>query len=70
MCENETLYQGITKRFEPDVAHPSVECTEVALDSIAISLKRIADVMETTNAWGEQGAALIARAITEQIGRY
>ena len=59
-------YLGTVERLEPAITPLDVSGS---LASIAISLKRIADVMETTNAWGEQGSALIARAITEQLRR-
>ena len=59
-------YLKTVDRLEPEVTPVD---KAGALASIAISLKRIADVMESTNAWGEQGYALIARAITEQLRR-
>jgi len=60
----ETVYQRTVERLELDITAVDADATLV---SIAISLKRIADVVEGTNAWGEQGFALIARAVTEQL---
>lgn len=59
------IYQDCIKRLEPDVTHMDQDAT---LTSIAISLKRIADVMEALNTqqvneYGETILPAITRAI-------
>ena len=56
----EDVYGGVVERLEPDLTGVD---KDPVFASIAISLKRIADVLETKNDWGEQGADILARAI-------
>lgn len=58
------VYLGVVKRLEPDIT--SID-HDAALASIAISLKRIADVLGEPNAWGEVGTAAIAGAIVRGL---
>jgi len=51
------------KRFDAGCTFESMD----ALASIAVSLKRIADVMARTNDHGEQGAASIGRSIHDAL---
>ena len=60
-------YLETVARLETDIAPVDMQA---ALTSIAISLKRIADVMEATNDWGEQGFGMIARSLTEALRKY
>lgn len=47
MSEEELVaFQRIAERFEPGVVYHTLNCTEEALASIAISLKRIADTLD------------------------
>ena len=54
------VYLETVARLEPEI---TMVDTGAALASIAISLKRIADVMERTNEYGERGAEAISGAL-------
>lgn len=62
--ERVDAYLDTVKRMEPDIAMVD---RDAALASIAISLRRIADVLEGTNEYGESGARAIARGIIEGL---
>jgi hypothetical protein len=53
-------YLDTVSRLEPEIAQID---TGTALASISISLKRIADALNSPNAYGEVGSAAIAGAI-------
>lgn len=61
------------ERLEPGMWNGWSGSSSVADISIAISLKRIADALETgmvdTNEYGERGFALIGRAIIQGLQR-
>jgi hypothetical protein len=54
------VYLATIERMEPGIAMVD---RDAALASIAISLKRIADAINSPNAYGEVGSAAIAGAI-------
>lgn len=58
--ERVDAYLETVERIEPDIAMMDRDAT---LTSIAISLKRIADVLNETNEYGEKGIAAIAGSI-------
>lgn len=53
-------YLGTVERLEPEIAMVD---RDAALTSIAISLRRIADALDSPNAYGEVGSAAVAGAI-------
>lgn len=60
------VYLGVIERMEPDITGVD---PPGALASIAISLKRIADALERTNRYGEQGIEALSGAITRGLQR-
>jgi hypothetical protein len=62
--ERVDAYLATIERMEPDIAMVD---RDAALASIAISLKRIADAINSPNAYGEVGSAAIAGAIVRGL---
>lgn len=62
--ERVDAYLGTVGRMEPDIAMVD---RDAALASIAVSLKRIADAMNSPNDYGEVGSAALAGAISRAL---
>ena len=63
-AERVESYLNTIARFEPDLAMTD---QDASLTSIAISLKRIADALNTPNEYGEVGSAALARGIKDGL---
>lgn len=59
-----SAYIETVGRMEPDIAMVD---RDAALASIAISLRRIADALNSPNAYGEVGSAAVAGAIVRGL---
>lgn len=57
-------YLHTVSQLEPDI-HPVDQ--DAALTSIAVSLRRIADAMQSPNEYGEVGSAALAGAISRSL---
>lgn len=58
--EKVDAYLATIARFEPDIAMTD---QDASLTSIAISLRRIADALNSPNEYGEVGSAALAGSI-------
>lgn len=63
-AERVDAYLDTIKRIEPEIAMID---TGAALASIAISLRRIADALNSTNEYGEVGSAAFANTVKRAL---